>query len=58
MPRATIDDTFLCTVSNALYEKFNIDHPTIQIERGDVQYACRQSAKKAAFEKQAGKAGC
>jgi cobalt-zinc-cadmium efflux system protein len=52
MPQATIDDAFLCAVSNALYEKFNIDHPTIQIEQGDIEYACRQSVKKAAYEKQ------
>lgn len=54
MPQAEIDDAFLCRVSDALHEKFNIDHPTIQIERGDIDYACRQSAKKAALEKQAG----
>lgn len=46
MPQSIGDDTFLCNVSNSLYEKFNIDHPTIQIERGDTDYACRQSARK------------
>jgi len=46
LPEADIDDAFLCNVSNALQEQFNIDHPTIQVERGDIDYACRHIVKK------------
>jgi len=34
-------DAFLATISQVLHEKFQIDHPTIQIETGEAANACR-----------------
>ena len=40
-PEADIDDDFLDRLSRELHGKFNIDHATIQIERGNGAAKCR-----------------
>ncbi len=35
MPDGQPDDDFLCRVVNALHDRFDIEHPTIQVETGD-----------------------
>ncbi|MDO8294207.1 MAG: cation diffusion facilitator family transporter [Gallionella sp.] len=35
MPDGQPDDDFLCRVANALHDKFDIDHTTIQVETGN-----------------------
>ena len=37
MPDGQPDDDFLCRIANALHDKFDIDHTTIQIETGEHQ---------------------
>lgn len=35
MPDGQPDDDFLCRIANALHDKFDIDHTTIQVETGE-----------------------
>jgi len=37
MPDGQPDDDFLCRIANALHDRFDIDHTTIQIETGEHQ---------------------
>jgi cobalt-zinc-cadmium efflux system protein len=41
MPDATADDAFLHRVSEELHDKFEIEHPTLQIKRGNAAETCR-----------------
>jgi len=36
-------DDYLDDVARVLKERFTINHPTIQLERGDGDYVCQQS---------------
>jgi cobalt-zinc-cadmium efflux system protein len=44
MKPATTDDGFLSRTAGALHEKFKIEHPTLQIERGEWECNCRLAA--------------
>lgn len=41
MPDAVYEGAFLTKVENDLHEKFGIDHVTLQVELGDLNYPCR-----------------
>lgn len=41
IPGHQVDDAWLTRVSHELHERFSIEHPTIQIERGDGADQCR-----------------
>lgn len=41
MPEAEVDDRFLHGVCEELHEKFEIEHPTLQIERGNADVTCQ-----------------
>jgi cobalt-zinc-cadmium efflux system protein len=43
MHRMPDSDAYLDDVAQVLLERFAINHPTIQLERGDGDYVCRQS---------------
>jgi len=43
MERMPDSDDYLDEVAHVLHERFAINHPTIQLERGDGGYVCRQS---------------
>lgn len=45
MPDGQPDDDFLCRIANALHDKFDIDHTTIQVETGE--HPCMQSGHAA-----------
>jgi cobalt-zinc-cadmium efflux system protein len=40
MPDANGSDEFLARVSRELHDRFGIEHPTMQIERGDIEHPC------------------
>lgn len=40
-PDGRIDDAFLAEVEHTLHDRFGIMHPTIQLEQGDVNHACK-----------------
>ena len=40
-PEAGIDDAWLCSVSEALHQRFGIAHATLQVENGDGPDPCR-----------------
>ena len=40
-PGATVDDDWLADISDALHDRFNIGHATIQIESGSSKVPCR-----------------
>jgi cobalt-zinc-cadmium efflux system protein len=44
-PGFAVDDRFLSEISQALHDRFDIDHPTIQIECGDAERACPLAAR-------------
>jgi cobalt-zinc-cadmium efflux system protein len=44
-PQCLTDDKFLHEVADELEKRFNIQHPTIQVERGNNPVACRFSPK-------------
>jgi cobalt-zinc-cadmium efflux system protein len=39
-PDFPVDDSFLSDISRTLHTRFDIDHPTIQIECGDAERSC------------------
>ncbi len=43
MPEASLSDADYEKINASLKEKFNIDHATIQVERGSVEYPCGRS---------------
>src|SRR5262245_9728722 len=40
-PDGQIDDAFLADVEHTLHHRFGIMHPTIQLEQGDAEHACK-----------------
>jgi cobalt-zinc-cadmium efflux system protein len=40
-PDGQIDDAFLADVEHTLHDRFGIMHPTIQLEQGDAEHACK-----------------
>src|SRR5205814_5429186 len=42
-PDGNIDDAFLAEVEHTLHDRFGIMHPTIQLEQGDAEHACKLS---------------
>lgn len=42
IPEISVDDAFIQNVSRDLHNKFGIDHPTLQVERGDGKF-CKQA---------------
>jgi cobalt-zinc-cadmium efflux system protein len=40
-PDGQIDDAFLAEVEHTLHDRFGIMHPTIQLEQGDAEHACK-----------------
>ncbi len=40
-PDGRIDDAFLADIEHALHDRFGILHPTIQLEQGEVEHACK-----------------
>lgn len=42
IPEISVDDAFIQNVSRDLYNKFGIDHTTLQVERGDGKF-CKQA---------------
>ncbi len=42
-PDGQIDDAFLAEVEHTLHDRFGIMHPTIQLEQGDTEHACKLS---------------
>lgn len=43
MPEAGLSDADFAKINAILKEKFKIDHATVQVERGSVEYPCRRS---------------
>lgn len=46
-PDALIDDGWLESIRHELHERFEIDHTTVQLERGDDAHPCGQSSSAA-----------
>lgn len=44
IPEKTTDDIFLQNICKTLYKRFEIDHPTIQIEKNNTDEFCSQSS--------------
>lgn len=42
-PDGQIDDAFLAEVEHTLHDRFGIMHPTIQLEQGNAEHACKLS---------------
>jgi cobalt-zinc-cadmium efflux system protein len=40
MPSGYTGDAFLARLVRELHDNFGIEHPTIQIETGDLSYSC------------------
>jgi cobalt-zinc-cadmium efflux system protein len=40
-PQAVNDDAFLVQAAKDLHDRFEIEHATLQVERGDPSHPCR-----------------